>query len=128
MNIEEMERNAGRVARLLKAMGNANRLMILCRLSAGESTVGALAEAVGLSQSALSQHLAKLREDGLVTTRRRSQSVLYSLSSAEVRALIDVLNGLYCALPGDRPAGGAADGDPRPLRDQDHAGRPRGRR
>lgn len=111
MNIEEMERNAGRVARLLKAMSNANRLMILCRLSAGESTVGALAAAVGLSQSALSQHLAKLREDGLVTTRRRSQSVLYSLSSAEVRTLIDVLNGLYCGVPGERrrdgPDGGA---------------------
>jgi DNA-binding transcriptional ArsR family regulator len=110
MKPEEMERNAARVARLLKAMGNPNRLMILCQLSAGERSVGALAGAVGLSQSALSQHLAKLREDGLVTTRRQAQSVLYSLSSEEVRTLIDVLYGLFCRVPAGREPGGAATG------------------
>lgn len=110
MNTTEMERNAAQVARLLKAMSNANRLMILCQLSTGERSVGALAQAVGLSQSALSQHLAKLREDGLVTTRRQSQSVLYSLSSEEVRALIEVLDGLFCSTSPGRETGGAATG------------------
>lgn len=91
----------------MKAMSNAKRLMILCQLATAEQSVGALATAVGLSQSALSQHLAKLREDGLVATRRVSQSIMYSLSSDAVREVIDVLLGLYC------PSPEAADNDDR---------------
>lgn len=91
-----MERHAAEAARLMKAMSNANRLLILCQLATAERSVGELADRIGLSQSALSQHLAKLREDGLVTTRRQSQSVLYSLASDAVRKVIGVLLGLYC--------------------------------
>jgi len=99
MNIEAMERNAGRAARLLKAMSNPNRLLVLCRLSQGERSVGELGRELGLSQSALSQHLARLRAEGLVTARRRSQSVFYALSSPDARQLIDVLEARFCALP-----------------------------
>ena len=101
-----MERHAGEAARLMKAMSNAKRLLILCQLANAERSVGELATAVGLSQSALSQHLAKLREDGLVATRRVSQSIVYSLSSEAVRELIGVLLGLYCP--------------PSPATDKDH--------
>lgn len=97
MNIPDMERHAAHAARLLKAMANAKRLLILCRLAAGEESVGELAALVGLSQSALSQHLARLREDGLVQARRRSQCVLYSLANPKVRELIDTLAALSCA-------------------------------
>ncbi|MEQ8966209.1 MAG: metalloregulator ArsR/SmtB family transcription factor [Azospirillaceae bacterium] len=99
MNIEAMERNAGEAARLLKAMSNPNRLLVLCRLSQGERSVGELGRELGLSQSALSQHLARLRAEGLVTARRRSQSVFYALSSPDVRLLIDLLEARFCALP-----------------------------
>ncbi|MGQ9365170.1 ArsR/SmtB family transcription factor [Azospirillum sp. ST 5-10] len=99
MNIAELEGNAWKAARLLRAMGNERRLMILCQLEGGEKTVGELAARVGLSQSALSQHLARLRADGLVATRRTAQTIHYSLASREVEALIGVLSDLYCARP-----------------------------
>lgn len=86
-------------ARLLKALANERRLSILCHLGRGEMCVGALAEAIGLSQSALSQHLAKLRAEGLVRTRRESQTIFYALASAEAAAVVAVLAALYC----DRP-------------------------
>jgi len=82
--------------RLLKMLANERRLMILCFLSGEEMHVGALSEAVGLSQSALSQHLAKLRADGLVKTRKRSQTVFYSLASEEAASVIKSLSDLYC--------------------------------
>ncbi|WP_029008490.1 ArsR/SmtB family transcription factor [Azospirillum halopraeferens] len=107
MNIAELERNAWKAARLLRAMGNERRLMILCQLEAGEKTVGELAALVGLSQSALSQHLARLRADGLVATRRTARTIHYSLASTDVEALIGVLSGLYCV-----PAPGSADDTP----------------
>jgi len=96
---ELIDRDARPAARLLKALANERRLLILCHLGQGEACVGQLAAAVGLSQSALSQHLAKLRADGLVTTRRRAQTIFYSLASAEAAAVIDVLTRLYCGRP-----------------------------
>ncbi|RMG39345.1 MAG: ArsR family transcriptional regulator [Candidatus Dadabacteria bacterium] len=81
---------------LLKAISNPNRLAILCTLSDGELSVGELVEKIGLSQSALSQHLAKLRACGLVDTRREQQTIYYSLKSSEAEAIIDVLHKLYC--------------------------------
>jgi len=84
-------------ADLLKLLSNPKRLAILCYLLDGEMSVGELVEAVQLSQSALSQHLAKLRELELVATRREQQSIYYSLSSPETEAIIEVLYGLYCA-------------------------------
>lgn len=82
---------------LLKSMANETRLQILCLLCEREMSVGELNECFPLSQSALSQHLALLRKEGLVQTRREAQRVLYSLDSAEARAVIGTLYGLFCA-------------------------------
>lgn len=100
---------AGRASRLLKAMGNERRLAILCHLSEREHSVTELCRLVGLSQSALSQHLAKLRRDNLVTTRRAAQTVFYSVASPDVAPLLLSLSYLFGpganrAAPG-RPSG-----------------------
>mgnify|MGYP001826300793 CR=1 FL=1 len=91
-----MERHAGEAARLMKAMSNAKRLLILCQLANAERSVGELATAVGLSQSALSQHLASLREAGLVGTRRESQAIFYRLQSRAVTGILEALYQIYC--------------------------------
>ncbi len=96
-DIAVLERRAEEAAALLAAMANAKRLLVLCHLVDGEQSVGDLAAIAGISQSALSQHLAKLRLQGLVATRREAQTIYYSLASAEVRALIETLYRLYCA-------------------------------
>jgi DNA-binding transcriptional ArsR family regulator len=85
-------------------VANRNRLVILCELLKGERSVGALQGAIGLSQSALSQHLARLRADELVATRRESQTIYYSLSSKPITRLIGLLYELYCAPHGDMAA------------------------
>ncbi|HEX6962304.1 MAG TPA: metalloregulator ArsR/SmtB family transcription factor, partial [Lacipirellula sp.] len=82
---------------LLKLLANERRLLILCTLAAtGESSVGALADGVNLSQSALSQHLAKLREDGIVATRREAQAVFYRIADRKVARLLTLLKDIYC--------------------------------
>ncbi|MCU0974292.1 MAG: metalloregulator ArsR/SmtB family transcription factor [Burkholderiales bacterium] len=92
-----LEDNAAIVARTLKALANERRLMILCTLSAeGEVNVNALAETVGLSQSALSQHLAKLREEGIVTFRRNRQTLWYRIADPRVGKLMKQLEKLFC--------------------------------
>lgn len=96
MNIKELEARAGEAAKLLKAMSNPHRLLILCQLLSGERRVSELEEVTGLSQSALSQHLARLRADGVVATRRESQRIYYSLSGTEVHQVIDVLHQIFC--------------------------------
>lgn len=90
---EKSEAAAG----LLTAMANQSRLMILCHLLNEELTVTELGERVGLNQSPLSQHLARLRALGLVRTRREGQSIYYRLASQEVEAVLQTLYGLYCA-------------------------------
>lgn len=80
----------------MKAVANENRLMVLCALAAGELSVGELLERVDLSQSALSQHLAVLRNGGFVTTRRESQTIFYSLTDSRTRQLIRFLHDMYC--------------------------------
>jgi DNA-binding transcriptional ArsR family regulator len=97
MDISELKENATKASDLLKVMANQARLMILCHLLDGEKNVQELQGHVGLSQSALSQQLAILRGQHLVTTRREAQSVYYSLSSAEAETLIATLYGIYCA-------------------------------
>jgi DNA-binding transcriptional ArsR family regulator len=97
MNVEELQSKAGAAEAMLKAVANRNRLVILCELLKGERSVGALQAAIGLSQSALSQHLARLRKDELVATRRESQTIYYSLSSKPITRLIGLLYELYCA-------------------------------
>jgi len=99
-----MRRSASNASGLLKSLGNPSRLMILCHLLGGEMSVGALERELGLSQSALSQHLARLRRAGLVQTRREAQTIYYSLESEEARRVIEVLYDLYCSRP---PAGAA---------------------
>jgi ArsR family transcriptional regulator, virulence genes transcriptional regulator len=96
MNVNEIAHEAGKAAALLKAMSNERRLMILCHLMEGEQSAGELERLVGLRQSALSQHLAKLRALGLVATRREGQSIRYALAANGPRAVIAVLHRLYC--------------------------------
>ena len=100
MNIDQLEANAERAASLLKSMGSPRRLLILCQLVEGEKAVGELEKAVGLSQSALSQHLAVLRDGGWVQTRRESQNVYYSVADGPVHKLIQTLHDIYCPTPG----------------------------
>lgn len=96
IEIDQMMSNAAAASRLLKTLGNPHRLMVLCQLNGGERSVGDLRAAVGLSQSALSQHLARLREDGLVATRREAQTIYYRLADAAVTEIIGLLYRLYC--------------------------------
>jgi DNA-binding transcriptional ArsR family regulator len=93
---EEMREHADDAARLLKALSNSSRLMILCSLARGELTVGQINERVALSQSALSQHLAVLRHDGLVRTRRAAQTIYYSLTDSPAREVIETLHRIFC--------------------------------
>jgi DNA-binding transcriptional ArsR family regulator len=95
-NLNDMQAHAQDAAALLKALANENRLMIMCTLIAGEMSVGELNEKVPLSQSALSQHLAGLREAGLVSTRKEAQTVYYSLLGDEAKKIIAVLHSIYC--------------------------------
>ncbi|MBC8674151.1 winged helix-turn-helix transcriptional regulator [Aeromonas hydrophila] len=104
MQLEEMEANASRAVALLKALANERRLFILCQLLERELSVGELNERLGLSQSALSQHLAVLRRDELVETRKEAQTVYYSLRSHEVREMIGLLHKLYCSEQNKKPA------------------------
>lgn len=98
---------AGEATRLLKVMANESRLLVLCFLAeAGELSAGVLTERVGLSQSALSQHLAKLREEGLVATRKESQSVFYRVCDPKAEQVLALLQHIYCPElgQGDQPA------------------------
>lgn len=88
--------SAGRAAKLMQLLGNEKRLMILCQLGDGELSVGALQARIGLSQSALSQHLALLREQGTVTTRRERQTIYYRIADPSVLRVIQTLAELFC--------------------------------
>ncbi len=95
MNIKRIENNVGLAVTLLKALSNERRLEIVCALYEGEKSVGALEEIVRLSQSALSQHLARLRRDGFVNTRREAQTIYYSLADAAVEEILRCLYDIY---------------------------------
>lgn len=92
--LPQFEASAAEAARLLKALANEKRLLILCQIGDGERSVGSLQ--VGLSQSALSQHLALLREEGLVSTRREAQTIFYRIANPAVLKLIAALSDIYC--------------------------------
>ncbi|HFD17099.1 MAG TPA: ArsR family transcriptional regulator [Rhodospirillales bacterium] len=100
----KLQASAREASRLLKALSNENRLLIMCQLVGGERSVGELVRLIGLSQSALSQHLAKLRHESLVRTRRDAQTIYYSLASPEAEAVIATLYDLYCTIPDHEPA------------------------
>jgi DNA-binding transcriptional ArsR family regulator len=95
-----MERNAAEAAAMLRLLANERRLLLLCMLIAdGEAHVGRLAERVNLSQPAVSQHLAKLREDGLVATRRTGTTIHYRIADPRVARVIAVLRDVFCREP-----------------------------
>lgn len=96
MDLHEMEKNSAQAVVLLKAMANERRLQILCILLEQELSVGELCSKLALSQSALSQHLAWLRRDNMVATRKEAQTVYYSLKSGEVKQMIELLHRLFC--------------------------------
>lgn len=98
--LAEFEAHAAEAAQFLKLLANEHRLLVLCHLLAGERSVGALVEEVGLSQSALSQHLAKLREDGLVTFRRESQTLFYRVSDARAERVLAIVKDIFCPTMG----------------------------
>jgi len=100
MRLDNMRAHASDAAQLLKALANDHRLMILCVLAENEASVSQLNERIELSQSALSQHLALLRRDGLVSTRRSSQTIFYSLAPGPVMQFIQLLHDIYCSTPG----------------------------
>jgi DNA-binding transcriptional ArsR family regulator len=102
---------AGETARFLAILGNGKRLAILCLLVDGEMSVGAIAEKVQLSQSALSQHLAKLRGEELVSTRRVRQTIYYSCRSEQVKEVLDTLDGLFGEADPDKPGRAHSKGD-----------------
>ena len=97
MNLHELQIRADAAERLLKAMASQPRLMILCELLKGERTVTALHQAVGLSMSAISQHLARLRADEPVATRRESQTIHYTIASEAAKTVIETLYQLFCS-------------------------------
>jgi DNA-binding transcriptional ArsR family regulator len=97
MTMEKLEQRAGDAAQLLKLLANETRLLILCRLVAErEMSAGAIVAAAGIGQSAVSQHLAKLRDDGLVATRRDGQTIHYRIADKNVARIIAVLKDIYC--------------------------------
>lgn len=93
----EMEDNVGDASELLKAMASPHRLMVLCLLADGEHSVGELTEELGLRQATVSQHLARLRQEGLVTTRRDAQTIYYSIADKAAAAIVRILHKTYCA-------------------------------
>ncbi len=95
-DLNQLKASAAEASRFLRALANEKRLLTLCQLVGAERSVGVLAEAVGLSQSALSQHLTKLREDGLVATRRDSQTIYYRLADPRIEAMIGLLYDQFC--------------------------------
>lgn len=96
MDMPTMAEHAGEATQLLKALANQHRLMIMCVLIEGSHSVSELNERVPLSQSALSQHLARLRSEGLVNTRREGLTIYYSLTDSNARQIIHTLHELYC--------------------------------
>ncbi len=96
MNYDALQRNAGDAVNLLKGLANESRLMIMCVLSEGEVSVGQLNKRIHLSQSALSQHLAVLRDQGLVQTRRERQTMYYRPAKTPALTIIELLHDVYC--------------------------------
>ena len=103
LNLTDLEAKADQVAAVMKALANPRRLLVLCKLAEVRSaSVNTLAASVGLSQSALSQHLALMRDEGLVTFDRDGQTLNYRIADPRMTALLDTLYTLYCAPSGDK--------------------------
>ena len=100
IDLDQMAHSADRASALMKTLGHKDRLMILCQLADGEKSVGQIAELLEISQSPLSQHLSRMRKEGLVDTRREAQTIFYSLKSGEASRIVEVLYELFCATDG----------------------------
>jgi len=87
---------AGKACELMKTLGHRDRLMVLCHLASGEKSVGELASLLEIPQSPLSQHLARMRKESLVTTRRDAQTIFYSIASEEAARIVGLMHELYC--------------------------------
>lgn len=96
LTLQKMRAEAERASSLMKTLGHSGRLMVLCHLAEHEMSVGEMAESLEMSQSALSQHLARMRAEGLVETRRESQTVYYRLADGDTRRVIENLYQIYC--------------------------------
>ncbi len=94
--LELMEKNVETASQLLKAIGSPTRLMLLCALADGEKSVSELTDALGLRQAMVSQHLARLRQEGLVATRREAQSVYYQIADETAEEIVQILYRRYC--------------------------------
>lgn len=99
-DLKQMAQSAGRASALMKTLGHRDRLMILCHLAGGEKSVGQIADLLEISQSPLSQHLSRMRKEGLVETRREAQTIYYSLKSGEAARIVEVLYELFCESKG----------------------------
>jgi DNA-binding transcriptional ArsR family regulator len=95
-SFDDLKEHATKAAKMLKTLSSESRLMVLCALESKEYSVTELHQHIGLSQSALSQHLATLRKEGMVKTRRESQVVFYSLAQSDTTKIIEVLSELFC--------------------------------
>ena len=95
-DLKAMRKHAGKAAAMMAALSHEARLRVLCDLAGCERMAGELVQRSGLSQSALSQHLAKLRAEGLVTTRREGQSIFYSIADPNAARILGVLHEIYC--------------------------------
>ena len=105
VNPEQMASAAAEASELMRTLGHKDRLMILCHLISGEKSVGELAGLLEIPQSPLSQHLARMRKENLVTTRREAQSIYYSIASNEAARMVALMHELYCSEPGMRLTG-----------------------
>jgi DNA-binding transcriptional ArsR family regulator len=97
IDLKQLTISASKASALMKTLGHKDRLMILCHLAGGEKSVGHIVRLLEISQSPLSQHLSRMRKEGLVATRRDAQTIYYSLKSGEVSRVIELLYELYCS-------------------------------
>jgi DNA-binding transcriptional ArsR family regulator len=105
VNPEQMAFAASRASELMRTLGHKDRLMVLCHLISGEKSVGELAGLLEIPQSPLSQHLARMRKEELVTTRREAQTIFYSIASNEAARMVELMHELYCSDPRVRLTG-----------------------
>jgi len=97
IDARQMAVAADKASELMKTLGHKDRLMVLCHLASGEKSVGELARLLDIPQSPLSQHLARMRKESLVKTRREAQSIYYSIASEEAARIVGVMHELYCS-------------------------------
>ena len=93
----QMANAASQASELMKTLGHKDRLMVLCHLSSGEKSVGELARLLEIPQSPLSQHLARMRKEQLVSTRRDAQTIYYSIASPEAARVVEVMHEIFCS-------------------------------